>query len=143
LQALGLTYIYIDNFAITYSLGPVKTAEYSIVYKLFFSIINIFSILLIQFWDSSRVAYLRNDFNWIKKMVIRFLLLNGLILIGCLIISQFSKELMVVFLGNSKLEFERTTFYLFSIYTFVHCFFAIFINLFNGINLFSYQKIAL
>ncbi|CAH8282823.1 O-antigen/teichoic acid export membrane protein [Mariniflexile fucanivorans] len=143
IQGLGLTYMYIDNFAITYSLGPVKTAEYSIIYKLFFSIINIFSILLIQFWDSSRLAYLKNEFVWIKKMIIRFSLLSVLILLGCLTVSVFAKELMFMFLGNSELEFERTTFYLFSIYTFVHCLFAIFINLFNGINLFSYQKIAL
>lgn len=143
LQILGLTYLYIDNFAITYSLGPVKTAEYSIVYKIFFSVINIFSILLIQFWDSSRMAYVREDYKWIKKMVIQLLLLNGLVLVGCLIISFFSNEFMEIFLGDSKLQFEKKTFYLFSIYTFIHCFFSVFINLFNGINLFSYQKLAL
>lgn len=143
LQLLSLAYLYIDNFAITYSLGPVKTAEYSIVYKIFFSIINIFSILLIQFWDSSRMAYVREDYKWIKKMVIRLLLLNVLVLGGCLIISVFSNEFMEIFLGDSKLQFERKTFYLFSIYTFIHCFFSVFINLFNGINLFSYQKLAL
>lgn len=143
LQILGLTYLYIDNFVITYSLGPVKTAEYSIVYKIFFSVINIFSILLIQFWDSSRMAYVREDYKWIKKMVIQLLLLNGLVLVGCLIISFFSNEFMEIFLGDSKLQFERKTFYLFSIYTFIHCFFSVFINLFNGINFFSYQKSAL
>src|SRR5690606_12273632 len=106
LQLLSLAYLYIDNFAITYSLGPVKTAEYSIVYKIFFSIINIFSILLIQFWDSSRMAYVREDYKCIKKMVIRLLLLNVLVLGGCLIISVFSNEFMEIFLGDSKLQFE-------------------------------------
>lgn len=136
---LAIIFLAIDNFIISSTLGAEETTKFSIVNRIFFTLITFFSILLIHFWNSVTDAYEKKDFTWILKTVkILYVISFGFFLIG-LIFSFFQKEIISLWLGNVDLNLESITFYLFSIYVLLHCLNAIFLNLQNGLGLLKIQ----
>ncbi len=136
---LGLVFLSIDNFIISSMLGAEETASYSIVNKLFFALITLFSILLIHFWNNVTDAFERKEFKWILKMLNVLYIVAFLVFFGGLILSFFQKEIISLWLGDDNIFFESITFYLFSIYTLFHCLNAIFIYLQNGLGTLKIQ----
>jgi O-antigen/teichoic acid export membrane protein len=140
-QALSLFFLSIDNFLISSLLGAEKTAEYSIIHKIFFTVISVYSILLIHFWNSVTDAFERKNNAWILKATKRLFYTAFIVLIFCFLISFFQEELMFFWLGD-EIAFKSSAFYFFTIYTFFHCINAIFVNIQNGIGILKIQIIA-
>lgn len=138
-QLLSVIYLTIDNFVISSKLGASITAEYSVVNRIFFSIINVYSIFLIQFWNSVTEAFEKQNFFWIKRKVRVLIGLAFSVFIICLILSFNSSFIIKVWLGDSIGNIPKSIFYLFSLYTLFHCINAIFINIQNGIGLLRFQ----
>lgn len=136
---LSLVFLSIDNFIISSMIGVQETASYSIVYKLFFSLITLFSILLIHFWNSVTDAFERKEFKWISKMLNVLYLMAFIIFLGGLLISFFQQEIINLWLGEEIISFDSLTFYLFSVYIFFHCLNAIFVYLQNGLGILKIQ----
>lgn len=136
---LSLTFLSIDNFIISFMIGAEETASYSIVNKLFFALITLFSILLIHFWNSVSDAFERKEFKWISKMLKVLYLMAFLVFLGGLILSFFQEEIINLWLGDEKITFDSITFYLFSVYTFFHCLNAVFVYLQNGLGALKIQ----
>lgn len=136
---LALAFLSIDNIIISTTLGPSETTEFSIVNKIFFTLINLYSILLIHFWNSATEAFEKNEIKWIIKTIkALFLASIGVLVVG-IIISYFQKNILDLWIGKNVLNLESLTFYLFSIYTFFHCINAIFVNLQNGVGFLKIQ----
>jgi O-antigen/teichoic acid export membrane protein len=130
-----------DNFILSRLLGPVEVAEYSIAYKLFFMIITIFSITLIQVWNSTTDAAARGDFLWIKNTVKRlnYLLIPVFFIVFTMGLSlNYIVELWIGEDFNFLLEFRI----LFSVYVLVHCSNAIYVNILNGLGRLKMQTIS-
>lgn len=142
IQLLSIAYLSFDNIFISYLLGAEQTAKYSVVNKVFFSLINLYSILLVQLWNSTTDAYVKKEFRWIKKAIKSLSVLSILVFIASLVISFFSSEIQAFWLGANNLFIESTPFYLFSFYTLFHCMNAIFINISNGIGKIKAQVIS-
>jgi O-antigen/teichoic acid export membrane protein len=119
-------------------LGAEETTKFSIVNKIFFTLITFFSILLIHFWNSVTEAYEKKEFTWILKIIKVLYLISIVFFVMGLIISFYQKQIISFWLGENILELESLTFYLFSIYVFLHCINAIFQNLQNARNYWSY-----
>ncbi|WP_147294309.1 MATE family efflux transporter [Pontibacter diazotrophicus] len=132
-QVLSLLYLLIDNFVISRSLGAETTGEYSIVNRVFFTLINVFSILLIQFWSSVTEAQERKETLWITKALKLLFLASIGVFIVSLIVSYFKDWLLGLWLEDNYTVITSLTFYLFAVYTLTHCINAIFINLQNGL----------
>ena len=136
---LAVAFLSIDNLVISSVLGPSETTEFSIVNKVYFTLINLYSILLIHFWNSATDAFEKNELQWIFKTIkILFLVALGVLASG-LVISYFQKDILDLWIGKNVLNLDSLTFYLFSIYTFFHCINAIFVNLQNGVGFLKIQ----
>lgn len=130
---LSLMFLSIDNFIISSVLGAEETASYSIISKIFFTLIMVFSILLIHFWNSVTDAFEKKEFKWIFKTIKVLYIISIFVFFVGLIVSFFQEELINLWLGDNNLNLKSISFYLFSIYTLLHCINAIFVNLQNGI----------
>ena len=140
---LAIAFLSIDNLVISSVLGPSQTTEFSIVNKVFFTLINLYSILLIHFWNSATEAFEKNELQWIFKTIkILFLIALGVLAMG-LVISYFQKDILDFWIGKNILKIDSLTFYLFSIYTFFHCINAIFVNLQNGVGFLKIQILSI
>lgn len=139
---LALIFLTIDNFVISSQLGADETAKFAVVNKLFFSLITLFSILLIHFWNSVTDAYEKKDFKWILKTIKVLFSIAFLVFCIGLTISFFQENIIRIWLGEINFELESITFYLFSVYVFCHCLNAIFHNLQNGLGVLKPQIIT-
>jgi O-antigen/teichoic acid export membrane protein len=141
-QLLSILFLSIDNFVISVNLGAGKTAEFSILSKVFYTIIGVFSVLLIQLWNSVTEANLKNDNKWVLKIGKRLAIFAFLLFFGSLILSAFKNSLLRLWLGDQFLNISYSSFYLFSFYTFSHCLNAILINIQNGLGQLRLQIVS-
>jgi len=141
-QLLGILFLSIDNFVISINLGAEQTAEFSIISKIFYAIIGVFSVLLIQLWNSVTEANLRNDNKWIIKIAKRLAIFAFLIFICSAVLSSFKDSLLHFWLGNQFIDIPYISFFLFSFYTFLHCLNSIIANIQNGLGQLKFQIIS-
>lgn len=130
-----------DNFILSKLLGPEEVAEYSIINKVFFFIINLFSVVLIQVWNSTTDANACKDYLWIKEAVVK--LTRGLILVFAvsLIISLLLNYITVFWIGGT-FTYSITIRLFFVLYVVFHCANAIYVNVLNGLGRLKWQTIA-
>ena len=139
LQLLTVVYASVDNLIVSMFLGAEKTTEFSIVNRIFFTLISVFSILLIQFWNSVTEANENKNLLWIKKAIQYLTLGTIIILIFGILLSIFNSQILTFWLGENAPKIASSTFFLFTGYTFLHCVNAIYINYFNGIGKLRHQ----
>lgn len=143
LQLLTIVYMSVDNLIVSLFLGAEKTTEFSIVNRIFFTLIGVFSILLIQFWNSVTEANEKKNLLWIKKAIKYLTVGAGAILIFGIVLSIFNSQILTFWLGDKAPKIASSTFFLFTGYTFLHCLNAIYINYFNGIGQLKHQIILM
>lgn len=143
IQLLTVFYLSIDNFVISSTLGASITADYSIVNRLFFSLINVYSVFLIQFWNSVTHAYEKENFRWIKRKTSFLLKIAFVLFLLSLLLSFFSGNILDFWLGSSYGRISESIFYVFSVYTLLHCINAIFVNIQNGIGKLKFQMYSM
>lgn len=140
-QFTSLLFISIDTFVLSNKLGAEVTAEYSVIYKIFFVIISVFSVFLIHYWNRVTEAFQKGEKLWIKKTANKLVILAIVFFLISIVISVFQKKIISFWLGES-LNFQNLSFYLFSFYLLLHCINAIFVNIQNGIGLIKAQIIG-
>lgn len=136
---LSVAFLSIDNFIISATLGAEETASFSIVTKIFLTLITIFSILLIHFWNSVTEAFENGNISWIINKVKILITISFLFFFIGLLISFFQDNLILLWLGENNLNLESLTFYLYTVYLLFHCINAIFVNIQNGLGLLKIQ----
>lgn len=114
--------------------------SYAVVNKLYLYIITIFSIFLIQLWNSSTNAFASKDYNWINKVKHRIELLIIPVIIFIILINIFSEQLFGFWVGN-EFQVNKSIVLLLGIYTVFHIWSAIFVNILNGMGVLKQQII--
>jgi O-antigen/teichoic acid export membrane protein len=130
-----------DNIILSKLLDPGEVAEYSIANKIYFLIITLFSILLIQVWNSTTDAFAKKDFKWIRKTVSKLHVILIPVFLGTILISFFLNDIIKIWVGenfNFTVQFRLV----FAVYVLVHCSNAIYVNILNGIGRLKVQTIA-
>lgn len=133
LQVATLVLFSTDNFIISSFIGAEKVTGYSIASKLFQVISTLYSILLIQLWSSVAEANFKKDYNWIKRAVLKLLVLllpTGIVIIGMLVKFDFITRLWL----GKNLIIDRRLLYLCAFYAWLICFNGIFVNVQNGMS---------
>lgn len=144
LQIATILLFSADNFILSKFLGGNIVADYSIAYRLYFLIITLFSIILIQVWTSTTAAFAKKDFIWIDKIVKKLhVLLLGVILF-LLLLSMFYNKITSFWIGEGVVIESNNFMFklLFSIYVLIHCANAIYVNILNGLSKLKYQTFA-
>jgi O-antigen/teichoic acid export membrane protein len=99
-QLGSLFFFNSDNIIITQIIGPQAVTSYNIAFKYFSIVTMISGIIMSPFWPAFTEAHVKNDYDWIKKIVNRLkkigFILTGLSLL-MLIASPFIYH---VWIGN-------------------------------------------
>jgi len=60
-----------DNIIITQLFGPKEVTTFNIVYKLFSTVLILFTIIINPFWSAFTDAYAKKDMVWIKQIFLK------------------------------------------------------------------------
>jgi len=131
-QFLTILLFSSDAIIIGYIYSMNDVASYTILNKVFFYITTIFSIILIQLWNSSADAFARNDIHWIKTIHKRLQLLLIPVIVLIIIINIYTDEIFKFWIG-SEFKVDKKQMLLLSIYTIFNIWTAIYVNILNGI----------
>lgn len=130
-----------DTFIIAKLLRVEDVSSYSIVSKVFMFLINIYSILLIQLWNATSEAKVKQDYNWIIRSEKRLkLALIPILIVLAAIIILFDK-ISLLWLGK-RINVGVMFLIFFSVYTVIHCLNGIYVNILNGITRLKAQLIV-
>ena len=133
---LQLTIFFIlttDRFIITQLLGPSLVTSYDILYKYFGAILIIHGIVNGPLWSIYTEAYIKNDYKWIEKTLLKMVKLT-LVYIAILIIMVLLADIMIpLWLGNSSVHFLFSNYIYMAVMILCLAWFGIFAYFTNGI----------
>ena len=67
---ISMLFIFqVINIIISRNLGPIAVTQYNVAYK-YYNVLNMASVIILTpFWSAFTDAYVKRDFNWMKRMV--------------------------------------------------------------------------
>lgn len=142
IELLYIVFSSLDNILISKFLGAQETADYSVVSKIFFVIIALFTTLLIKFWNNVTYAFEIKNHSWIHKELKKLVLISFGVFLFCLVITLFRDVILNLWIGKDIIKTSAVTFLLFSVFTFLTCINSILMFLHNGLGRFKYQLIS-
>lgn len=101
IQIASLILFMTSNLIISQLFGPQEVTPYNIAFKLFSAISTIFTIILTPFWSAITDAYIKKEYEWIKKNCRRIIWVWVIGIIGTLCILFASPFLYKIWIGDS------------------------------------------
>lgn len=130
-----------DNLIITRLFNPSEVTVYNIAFK-YFSIFTFgWSIIIAPYWVAFNEAYVKNDFDWIRKTIRLLLKLWILLLVGVLLFLFMSKYAYAFWVGP-KVRVPFLLSILMGVFVLISTFSNIFVYFINGIGKVKIQFIA-
>lgn len=100
IQIAGLVIYSTDNVLVSRLFGPEHVAVYNIAYRLFSIFSVVWNLVITPYWVAFNEAYLKDDYDWIRKTV-ALLLYLWVGMVGCLLLCvQFSESLYRLWVGS-------------------------------------------
>jgi Na+-driven multidrug efflux pump len=101
----------------------------------------VFSIITSPYWSAYTEAYIKKDFDWIKKTIRQLLLMWLVLVVGAVLMLLFSEYAYHLWVGDSiKIDFKLSLFMM--LYTLIVSFGNIFIMVLNGIGRIRLQMLV-
>lgn len=141
LEVASIVLFSTDNFIISAFIGVEYITDYSVVSKLFQVISSLFSVLLVQMWAAIAEYTCKGEYILIKKSMKRLIILLIPIAVILLLMSLNFNLITKMWLGY-QLIVDKKLIYLASLYTWLICFNAIFVNIQNGMSKIRVQIIS-
>lgn len=85
LQICSLVLNTTDNLLISNLYGSAEVTPYSMVYKVFYMVVQIHAIIIMPMWSAYTEAATRRDMAWIKKTMKRINLITALLSVGVIV----------------------------------------------------------
>lgn len=142
IQVAGIIQYQTANIIIARNFGTLDVTSYNIVFKYFGMLNMVFVIFLTPFWSASTEAYLKKDFNWIKKSIRKYNQLNFVLILLGLIMLFFSDKIYQVWLGKGTVDIAFTLSMWGFLYFSLTMFAGTYVYFLNGINALRIQFIA-
>ncbi|KZL89729.1 oligosaccharide flippase family protein [Clostridium magnum] len=130
-----------DNVIISNILGNEEVARYNVISKVYNSLNDLQSIMLISFWAAVSKAITLNDIKWIKSEKNKLLILVIPFTICIIFISVFLNPIIKIWLGNESFIFDTGTIIVFALYSVVVALSGIYANIANGIGKLNIQVV--
>jgi O-antigen/teichoic acid export membrane protein len=132
LQIAAIILFTTDNYIISKFFTPADVTPYSIAFR-YFSLISVgFTTFAAPFWSGTTDAYVKKDYDWIKKSILKLVFLWGLSCIVVLVMIFYSAEVYELWLGK-KIDIAFTLSISFGVYALVNSWNGIFSSIINGI----------
>lgn len=139
LQLAGMIQYGSSLFLIARYFDTSEVTSYNIAFKYFMTLQGIFLIFLAPLWSSSTDAYFKGDFEWIIKIVKKYLYMLLPFLGVGVVMLIFANEFYDFWLGEGMVTIS----YEVSLYSFIFfasaMFASIFVNVINGIGALKIQ----
>lgn len=133
LQIAGVVLFSTDNFIISKLFSPEEVVPYNIAFKYFSIITMVFTIIVSPYWSSFTDAFVKNEYNWIKKSVKNVMMLWMIIPIVLGFMLFFSEDFYKMWVGNKvHISFNLSLSML--VFVLLFTFNMIFVFFLNGIS---------
>ena len=99
----------------------------------------IFTILLMPFWSAVTEAHAINDLKWIKKAVMKYLILWFVFAIGGIVMLFFSENAYDIWIGSDKIKVPFIISLWTAVFIVTSLFSGIFVTVINGIGAIKLQ----
>lgn len=101
IQIAGLILFSTDNIIIAQLFEPSEVTPYNIAFK-YFNILSVFYFIIINpFWAAFTDAYVKKDFNWIKKVVNKIIKFWSVLFLIVIIMLIFANKAYLIWVGDS------------------------------------------
>ncbi|MGG3709335.1 lipopolysaccharide biosynthesis protein [Heyndrickxia coagulans] len=142
LQLCAAVIFTTDSIIITNLLGPVEVSKYQLVYKLF-NVFNVISmIIMTPLWSAFSLAYSKNDYKWIKSVLMKLLYLMIPVIIGIGVLALTCKKIIYVWMGTN-INISYPLIIIVALYTFGVVWSNVFSYILNGLNRINLQLSAM
>lgn len=101
LQITAIILYSTSSFFISQFYGPKEVVVYNLIFKYFQMPIMVYSIILSPLWSSVTNAYVRNDFDWLKKTIKRLNIISFLFITGIIVMVICSNYILSLWIGNT------------------------------------------
>lgn len=139
IQIAGIIQYQTTNFLIAHFFGSYEVTAYNIAFK-YFSVLNmVFSIFLLPFWSAVTEAYTKNDLNWIKNAVYKYIKTGLVFLIIGVVMLLISNIAYDLWLGKGKIVVPFPVSVWSFIFVITAIFSGIFVSVINGLGMMRIQ----
>ncbi|MEJ1242491.1 oligosaccharide flippase family protein [Chryseolinea sp. T2] len=130
---IGVIILYqSDNILVAQIFGSKDVTTFNIAYRLFFTIVMVFTVFLLPFWSAVTDAYLKGDLEWVRRSRSKYMKLVVLLSGGCMLILALSDRIYNFWLGGAvKVPFHLSFFM--AIYVIAYMVHSLHVNILNGI----------
>lgn len=120
-----------NNLIITHVAGPGSVTLYNIAYKYFSLILMVFTIITNTYWSAYTEAYIKKDFEWIKKITGNLVKGWGVILMILVLMLIISPHFYNIWIGEHvKIPFRLSA--MVALFIGIYIWYIIFIYFING-----------
>jgi len=99
-QVCALIVFSTSNVIITQIFSPSEVAIYNIAFKYFSLITVFFQIVINPFWSAFTEAYVKQDYNWVKNVIRKLVLIWGIFCIGLILMVLLSSIAYRLWVGE-------------------------------------------
>jgi O-antigen/teichoic acid export membrane protein len=102
IQLAAVVIFTTDKMLITQIFGPQYVTQYEVIFKLFSVITFAHGLISLPLWSAYTDAYHRNDFEWIKKMLHKQLMIFGIIILAVFLLTLTAESIIRVWIGKEQ-----------------------------------------
>lgn len=99
IQISSLVVFTTDNIIIAQLFGPEEVVVYNIAYKYFYMVPLVFNVALAPFWSAFTEAYVKKEYDWIKKSVKKLIMIWAFLSFAAIIMVIFSNLAYKLWVG--------------------------------------------
>jgi len=100
IQISALVLFTTSNIIITRLFGPDEVTVYNIAFKYFSIITMVYGIIVTPFWSAITEAFVKNEFDWIRKTIKKLELIGLGFIAICVIMLVFSNQVYALWVGD-------------------------------------------
>lgn len=142
LQIAAMIQYSTSLFLIAHYFNTESVTAYNIAFKYFVSLQIIYMIFTAPLWSSTTEAYFLKEFNWILRVIKKYLiLLIPFVFLGLLML-LFSSQIYKFWLGSAYFKIDFSITLLCFISVMVSMFSSIFVNVVNGMGTLKIQFVS-
>lgn len=141
IQIAAIIQFQTANFLIGRLFSMSEVTEYNIAYKYFNVLYMVFMILLQPFWSAVTEAYSKEDLDWIRNSIRKYLYMLTLMFAGGLLMLAISGPVYEIWIGKSVSVSFTLSVWMF-LYIFSLMFGAVFVYFVNGVGALRIQFIS-
>ncbi len=101
LQIITIILFQANNLIIVHAIDKEAVVKYNIIYKYLYILVTLFSMICIPIWSATTEAYVKKEYNWIKKSKDKLLKLAVLFISGGFLMVASSKYIFDIWLGHN------------------------------------------